>query len=260
MIGKTNSKGFPTNVNTISDLRIYKTSDACGTPFTTSGIWITPIYAEAFDTGFVIQGDVSSFSTFYFGNSAAITLPLTLLNFNGSMVKNQANLKWTTANEKNTSYFGIERSTDGSGFKTIGKVNANGNTSGESQYYYIDGDACNQLSSTVYYRLKMTDENGNYSYSNVIQLQCSASGLNVDVYPNPIHHELKVRISLASADNIQIQVVDMQGRIVHMQSKYVSAGTNEISIDTQRWPAQMYTVKVTASNSDVLITKNVVKQ
>src|SRR5438105_2960535 len=124
MKGKTNVNGISSGVSTITDLRIYKNSDVCGTPFTTSGTWITPTYAETFDTGYVLQFTISSFSSFYLAGQSMITLPLEMLTFEGSMQKNAANLLWTTTNEKNLAYFNIERSTDGRNFSQISKVNA----------------------------------------------------------------------------------------------------------------------------------------
>jgi hypothetical protein len=232
----------------------------CGTNFTTSGQWIVPTIAEAFDTGYVLQFSVPSFSSFYLAGKNMIILPLQLLSFTGTMQKNAANLSWKTTNEKNTSYFDVERSTDGHTFTAIGRVNASGNTSNETDYGYLDNDACNQSSSTVFYRLKLVDVTGIYNYSKVIQLQCDPSGLTLDVYPNPIQQELNVKVSLTSADNVHIQVTDMQGRVIYSQSKFVAAGTTSLNVDTQSWTSQVYSVKVSTDHSKVLITKNVVKQ
>ncbi|MFL5788055.1 MAG: PQQ-dependent sugar dehydrogenase [Flavisolibacter sp.] len=259
--GKTNSWGVATGINTIADLAVYKNSDACGAgSISQGGVWIVPTIAEAFDTGYVLQFSVSSFSSFFLAGKSMIVLPLQLLSFEGSMQKSAASLLWKTTNERNTDFFDVERSTDGRNFNYIGKVGALGNTNNENDYSYVDYDACNQVTSTVYYRLKMVDKNGTYTYSKVIQLECEPTGLSLDVYPNPVHQELNVKVSLVNADNVLIQVTDMQGRIVYSQNKYVPAGTYGLTLDTQGWPAQVYSIKVTTTHSKALIIKNIVKQ
>jgi hypothetical protein len=260
MIGAVNSRGQGSGVSAITDLRILKNSDVCGgSQFSTVGAWITPTVAEAFGPGgYVLQASISSFSSFYFTSASMVVLPVQLLTFKGSLQNNSSYLQWETTNEKNSSHFDIERSIDGRNFSKVGEVAAVGNSTTNVKYAYTDEGACS-LASVIYYRLRIVDQDGSSSFSKVVSVECDPS-FTLALYPNPISNQLKVKLSLSKSDNIQIQVTDMQGRAVYAESRYMQAGTKEIEINTKLWPAQLYSVKVTTSNSRLLVTKNVVKQ
>jgi trimeric autotransporter adhesin len=257
----SNSKG-PSGVSSISNVSIYKNNDGCGPTWanTATPAIITPIYAEAHGSnGFVLQADISSFSSFYFANTNPITLPLQLLKFKGALENNATHLQWETANETNTSHFVVERSIDGNNFSNIGTVAAAGNSMGAQKYDYMDYAATHQSSSTLYYRLKMVDLNGDFTYSKVITIVSKPSGYTIALYPNPIHDVLKVKLALSKAEQVEIQVTDMNGRIIYKESRFVSTGTNELKINTTSWPSQLYAVRVTGTNKNILAAQNVVK-
>jgi len=256
----SNSQGASSLVNSISNLSIYKNSDACGPTWVnvTSPTVITPQYAEAFGGGYVLQADISSFSSFYFANTNAITLPLNLLTFKGQWQDNNTLLQWETSNEVNTSHFVIERSTDARNFTAIGKTEAAGNTNGQ-KYSYTDKDAGMLNAGILYYRLKMYDLNGTFSYSNIVTINVDPAALVVNIYPNPVHSVIMAKVSLKKADNLNIQVTDMKGQAVYMATKYLGAGVSELQIDTRKWTSQVYSIKITDSNNKVLVTKNIVK-
>jgi hypothetical protein len=167
-------------------------------------------------------------------------------------------LQWETSNEVNTSHFIIERSTDARNFTAIGKTEAAGNSNGQ-KYSYPDKDAGMLNSAILYYRLKMYDLNGTFSYSNIVTINVDPAALVVNIYPNPVHSMIMAKVSLKKADNLNIQVTDMKGQAVYMATKYLGAGVSELQIDTRKWTSQVYSVKITDSNNKVLITKNIVK-
>jgi hypothetical protein len=258
MINAKNSKGVSNSVTQITDLKIFKNSDSCTGQFQTSGYSVTPTYAESFGSGgYVLQADISSFSSFYFYGQSAVILPIKLLNFNGEMINNIGNLRWEVSAESNTGHFEVERSRDGYAFKLIGTIQTK---DGSANYLFEDHDACNPQYGEAYYRLKLVDDKGNYSYSKVIRLQCAPSKLMVDIFPNPVHQTMNIRLNLQKADNVTIQVTDMWGRTIYSTTKFVAAGSNLVELDTQRWAAQTYSVKVVASTTNITVTQNVIKQ
>ena len=245
-------------VSTIGDLKILKNSDACGPAMTSGTTLITPTFAEAHGAnGYVLQGDINSFSTFYF-SSVNITLPLQLISFTGTLQNNETLLQWETANEINTSDFIVERSVDGTGFNQIGTVAAKGNSSNVNNYSFIDHDAANQSSLVVYYRLRMVDINGSFNYSKIVSVKFNSSN-TLYIYPNPVDDVLKIKLSLPKADNLQIEIMDVNGHIVYKKSKFSEAGAGEFKINAKDWPSQMYSVKVVGSNNGVLVVKNIIK-
>jgi len=62
-----------------------------------------------------------------------VGLPIQLINFEGKAYSSFNKLLWSTASEKNTNYFLIQRSNNNDGtFETIGKIDAAKN----SKFYY----------------------------------------------------------------------------------------------------------------------------
>lgn len=98
----------------------------------------------------------------------SVVLPIILISFTGKSLTNTTNLlEWTTSTEINNDYFTLERSSDAQNFSAIGIVNGAGNSNISLNYNFIDETP---LQGVNYYRLKQTDFNGEYSYSNIIAL------------------------------------------------------------------------------------------
>lgn len=98
----------------------------------------------------------------------SVVLPIILISFTGKSLTNTTNLlEWTTSTEINNDYFTLERSSDAQNFSAIGIVNGAGNSNISLNYNFIDETP---LKGVNYYRLKQTDFNGEYSYSNIITL------------------------------------------------------------------------------------------
>ena len=80
LIGATNSQGQGSGVSSIGNLKVLKNTDASPETLSTATAIITPAYAEAYpgtsNGGYVLQADISSFSSFYVGNPSMIPLPL----------------------------------------------------------------------------------------------------------------------------------------------------------------------------------------
>jgi len=84
-----------------------------------------------------------------------------VLNFDGKRAGKKIILQWSTGLEKNNDYFTIERSSDGSNYEEIAKIDGVGNSLDKSDYKYIDK---NPLTGKNYYRLKHTDKTGKADY------------------------------------------------------------------------------------------------
>jgi trimeric autotransporter adhesin len=248
-----NSQGASSGVTDISKLSIFKNSDACGPAINNGALNVSPIYAEAHGTGgYVLQASISSFSSFYFGNSSATfpTLPLQLLSFKGDWKNNAAYLQWETANESNTSHFIVERSNDGNNFNDIGTVAANGNSTTQISYAYTDNDAASQPSPVIYYRLKLVDINGRSTYSKIISIHLS-NNLDVVLFPNPVNDKLNIKINNRGRQLITVEVTDLQGRIMISEKRFINQNAL-IEIDVKKWKPQLYLLKVLNNKNEII--------
>ena len=90
-------------------------------------------------------------------------------------------LNWTTASELNNDYFTIERSKDAVEFQPIKFVEGAGNSNSILNYEIID---VNPFLGTSYYRLKQTDFNGKYSFSNIVSVNAGSD----NVFDKPFNY------------------------------------------------------------------------
>ena len=91
-------------------------------------------------------------------------LPITLLDYSVVLSKNKTLVKFSTATETDNDYFTVERSGDGRAFDAIGKIQGAGNSAVKQSYTFTDE---NPLPGVNYYRIKQTDYNGSYNYTEV---------------------------------------------------------------------------------------------
>ncbi|WP_431214661.1 beta strand repeat-containing protein [Puia sp. P3] len=196
---RTEGTGFGI-VGSVSDLRLTLVNSAApGTAGVNAGSTGNP---QVNRNSFSVAGLANSY---YWGsvNPGMTTLPVTLLSFTGVARSGRVVLNWTIG-ELTASYFSVERSVDGVNFVEIGRVAAAG-----SGYTYTDGGA---FVGKDYYRLRLADQSGSFSYSGVVVVEF---GGNVDfvLFPNPSDgRAITVRVGGAVAWSID--VFDDQGRRV----------------------------------------------
>ncbi len=97
----------------------------------------------------------------YTRNDALITLPVKLNSFTVQKANSSAQLNWSTEQELNSSYFSVERSSDGRKWNSIFRVNAAGNSTQVNNYKAFDNTPLNGIN---YYRLKQFDGDGKFEY------------------------------------------------------------------------------------------------
>lgn len=156
-------------------------------------------------------------------------LPVELLSFNAQMQKDNTVLAtWSTASEVNNALFTVEKSQDGLDYETVGTLPGAGTSSQVHDYSMIDGEPYVGVS---YYRLKQTDYDGSYSYSNVVP---------VTYYPNdPItigntvlnNSGSFVQIISKNQGASNIIIYDITGRKIYMKGQNLVAGVNKVDLN-----------------------------
>lgn len=162
-----------------------------------------------------MDGTVSNFSPFSFGShGGGAALPVKLLRFEAQSKDNLVATTWTTSLEINNDYFTVERSNDGTDFKEVGRVEGSGNSTVERNYTFNDE---HPLSGVSYYRLKQTDYDGQFAYSNIVMVKRSmAAASSIHLYPNPTADKLNIAVSNAS-EEMTIQIFNQVGASVYQQ-------------------------------------------
>lgn len=199
--------------------------------------------------GTVKSGLQTSFSPFTFGSGegAINPLPIELLSFNAKPNVNMVDLSWSTASELNNDYFTIEKTKDGVNFEIVGVIKGAGNSTSVLNYTSVDNRPYSRIS---YYRLKQTDYDGNFSYSELIMVSFEkASDFNINVYPNPNSgRAINMQIIGTSSEEVLVVVYDIMGN--EMFSKVII--TNESDSDvhavdpSQKLPTGIYIISATS--------------
>lgn len=95
-------------------------------------------------------------------------LPVELMKFHGRSEGEVNVLEWATASEQNSSFFIVERSSDGGWFGPVAQIAAAGNSAALIEYRTIDPSPLHGMN---YYRLRQVDVEGGEELSEVIMVQ-----------------------------------------------------------------------------------------
>lgn len=180
-------------------------------------------------------------------------VPVEWLDFNAQLVKNKAVLDWSTATERQTSHFNIQKSTDNTSFSTIGKVAAAGSSATRRDYAFTDPESVQDM---TYYRIEQVDQDGKSELSPIKMLN-RVEQLRYEIYPNPVEDFLGVQVSTRYAGDIELSLYDMNGALLYTIKREGLDFTTE-HIDMAQWPAGNYLLKI-ASDAGAL-EKMIVKQ
>ena len=159
------------------------------------------------------NGTWNSFSPFTFGSktrgSVLNPLPVELLSFDAKSNGNVVDISWQTASEKNCANFSVEKSQDGNYFIELIQVKGAGNSSTTHFYQVTDRDPYSGLS---YYRLKQTDYNGSYYYSNIVPVKFNGSEVALSVYPTPSSGDFNISIKGIKGKEVLLVIRNMLGQ------------------------------------------------
>lgn len=167
-------------------------------------------------------------------------LPVELTSFTAISQNQQVTLNWSTATEINNNGFEVQRKTDNSAYTTIGFVQGNGTTTNPTNYSYVD----NKLSAGKYtYRLRQIDYNGNFEYSNAIEVQV----LNLDNYtlnqnyPNPFNPSTKIEYVLKEKSNVKVSIMNSLGEeVAILVSETQDQGLHKVEFNASNLSSGIY--------------------
>jgi hypothetical protein len=155
-------------------------------------------------------------------------LPVQLLKFAAVLNSNQTvGLSWATAQEVNSDYFSVQRSTDGVNFVEMGKVKAKGFSSIVTNYAFTDQSI---LNGKAYYRLQIFDLDGKFTYSKVLTVSSEFTGNSLLVFSNPFLDQIRLQINLGSADQMVFSLTDVLGRSILKQEFRAQEGSNFVNL------------------------------
>jgi len=243
----TNSVGQPSGVAAISDLAIFKNTDACSSALSSSATAMTTTNQAAFGSGgYAVQTNVNSFSTFYMASVTSL-LPLHSLSFTGSIANNASHLRWITEDERTTKFFTVERSINNRDFNAMGTQIAS-STPGQVIYAFTDSSVAKLQAGFVYYRLRLTDAEGRISYSSVVILNAGGPKSVISIRPNPFVNNVTLDVNAPVAEKADWQITDISGKTIMQQTIILTKGYNETTINTSNLKAGIYYLKLSSGS------------
>lgn len=181
--------------------------------------------------------------------SPTVVLPLTGLELQVTLSGNTSLIHWTTLTEANTSYFDVERSTDGRNFTFLSKVSAAGNSNTALNYHQQD---VLLAPGTYYYRIKAVDIDGRTSFS-AIRIVVFTNENRLIVGPNPFSTSINISNTL---DYQKLEFFDVAGRM--LLGKKLKNEAN-VRLEIPSVPAGLYFLRLTKVNGEQ-VTLKLVKQ
>jgi hypothetical protein len=204
--------------------------------------------------GTITSDYIYSFSPFTLATkSGAWALPVDLLSFYAECTGHSALITWQTASEINNDYFTVEASSDLQVWSSITKIKGAGNSNRLLSYQFEDFEPTTGL--TRYYRLKQTDFDGNFSYSEVRALNCNAdlSEPEVILYPNPSASQIYIN---GLPDQMAIfSIFDHTGQL-YFQNQREADGI--VTLDISSLPQGIYLLRITLPAREIV--KKIIKK
>lgn len=134
--------------------------------------------------------------------------PITGFHLSAAKKDAEAWLYWETLTEINTKHFEIEKSRNGIDFEKIGVEKAAGNSMEKIHYRFIDEKPYSELN---FYRIKQTDINGAFTYSNIVSILFEQAAQAIRLYPNPTSDWIYAE--MPQQGNYQLQCFNAQGQM-----------------------------------------------
>jgi hypothetical protein len=177
------------------------------------------------------------------------TLPVTLNEFTGKVMPQHNELKWIVEDEQNLSGYELERSSTGSSYIKIATINSRNQTS-QSTYSY------NDLTPPFegYYRLKMIDLDGTFTYSSVVFLRRESGKTTFNVLGNPFRDLITIRYQLPQAQRLSIKLYNSAGALMRKEDYSATAGIGMYTLyGFEKLVPGMYLLKIEAGKEQQTI-------
>lgn len=171
-------------------------------------------------------------STGYYRNCTEVTsasvsvtacgLPVKLSSFTALKEPAGNLLRWRAEIEENVSYYGIERSLNGIDFLQVAKVPAK--NSNNTWYSFKDSYS----GAVSFYRLRMTDNDGSFSYSGTVVVKTDAKEFSIKA--SSIRDGVQLLVSTEVGGNLDVVIYNATGVLLAKQSFNVQKGESSLPL------------------------------
>ncbi len=169
-------------------------------------------------------------------------LPIELIYFNGRCDDNKLEFNWLTGSELNNDFFTIQGSMDGVSYFDLATIAGAGNSSSALQYAHSI-----ENQGYMFYRLKQTDYNGDFSTSEPITFDCETNSTEiVSSYQN--ESELFINVNSTKDQNAQLIMYGVDGKLIESKNVGLFNGSNLIQFDRTGYSNGIYMINLVAGD------------
>ncbi|MGB4770782.1 MAG: T9SS type A sorting domain-containing protein [Chitinophagaceae bacterium] len=208
-------------------------------------------YTNSAVAGFVIgnsnnQTTIADYSEvtvqLYYYFCPLIILKNQMREFTAVRDNNNVSVRWVMDSDESGNYYEVESSSNGKDFSA--KSGFEGKGLGTQRYSYAE-PLSNLKGDKVYFRVKLFDKNGKFSYSAVkVVYLGEQSELQPSVYPNPVVNEVNIKLATPQTGSLSAELMSMNGQV--LQSRQFS-GTKLTNIQfnlNRKYPSGAYFLRV----------------
>lgn len=196
-----------------------------------------------------------AFGDLMYCDAVGVILSVKLQTFTATNNNGRVTLNWFTETETGENTFEIQRSSDGQKFQTIATVSALGGS--KNSYKYVD-NISGTTTSTFHYRLKLIDNTGKSSNSDIRTIHLAAQqNISLVTYPNPVTNGVRVTLPLSwQGKVVNLEMYDLSGKLV--ASKTLQNAMQTVEMDLTKVSAGLYLLNASsgANQTQQRLVKN----
>ena len=209
----------------------------------------TGIYVCHFILG---TGCINRTYNYHLDGSCNQVLPIYLQHFNGNFVAKHILLSWQLAIIPSAKYVEIEKNSGDGNFKEIGSVKITAATPLQ-QYLFTD----TRPAFKNFYRLKWKDNDGTFTYSNIVEVSRTTESGGVRIYPNPANDIINISFINPKNDLFNITILNLLNQPLRELKNLSDLNVIQISSSGQL-KRGLYVIKMTNLNTQETFTQKVI--
>lgn len=189
--------------------------------------------------------------------AATSSVPVNLVAFNATALKDYNLISWVTASEINNQYQIVEFSNDGISWDKLDQIRSQG---GSDKNSYTVRDYTPSL--ITFYRLMTIDYDGYVEIFDPVVLQRDKDLTTLaisSVVPNPAQDVVTISLASANDDNMELYIVDMSGKVLHQLKWNADNSGLSMNINIEEIPSGVYFLNL-KSNNDVVTKKLIISK
>lgn len=186
-------------------------------------------------------------------------LPVDFIQISAAINRNDIAIKWLASCDSQTDRFEIEKSANGTSFKSIGTMKAPAVTvSCVIEQEFSDAQP---LKGNNYYRIKGVDKDGKFSYSPIARIAFGGGKIaTVQLYPNPAKDAVNIQMVNIAKGNYTIRVLDVSGKIIQSRMVNIQLPFQQQSIPLQGLQPGNYIITMVDENGVIAASRQLIKQ